>query len=131
TGRGRPPRATPAAHDGRGPPPLRVELGGATPPAPKTATDGIQAVQRRLMPASDGRPRLFLMRDARVHRDETLAEAGKPTSTVEEIVGYVWDNQPGKPPKETPVKEDDHGMDALRYAVAKIDLVGTTRVRWL
>jgi len=125
------PRAIICDHDAEGRATLERELGMGTTPATKTVTDGIQAVQRRLMPASDGRPRLFLMRDARVHRDETLAEAGKPTSTVEEIVGYVWDNQPGKPPKETPVKEDDHGMDALRYAVAKIDLVGTTRVRWL
>jgi phage terminase large subunit len=125
------PRQIICDHDAEGRATLERELGMGTMAATKTVTDGIQAVQRRLALADDGKPRLFILRDARVDRDESLAEAGKPTSTAEEIVGYVWDQSEGKPPKETPVKADDHGMDALRYLVAKIDLVGKTRVRWL
>jgi phage terminase large subunit len=33
--------------------------------------------------------------------------------------------------KEEPVKQDDHGMDALRYMVAQRDLGGRPNVRWL
>jgi phage terminase large subunit len=60
-----------------------------------------------------------------------LEESKRPCSTAEEIVGYVWDQSPGKPPKETPVKENDHGMDALRYVVAQRDLGARPRIRML
>jgi phage terminase large subunit len=66
-----------------------------------------------------------------VRRDQELADAKKPCSTVEEVTGYVWDAQPGKQPKEAPVKQDDHGMDALRYMVAERDLGGRPSVRWV
>jgi phage terminase large subunit len=35
----------------------------------------------------------------------------------------------GKPPKEQPVKADDHGMDAMRYMVAFLDLKTRPRIR--
>lgn len=106
-------------------------LGMATVPARKTISDGIQAVQARLRPAGDGRPRLFIMRDAVVKRDEDLADAGRPTSTADEINGYVWAVKPGSAGglKEQPLKRDDHGMDAMRYMVAAVDLVGAASVR--
>jgi len=78
---------------------------------------GIQAVQDRIKRAGDGRPRLFLFRDALTERDEVLAEAKKPTCTEEEIDAYVWPKDVGgKAVKEQPVKLDDHGCDAMRYA---------------
>jgi hypothetical protein len=43
-----------------------------------------------LRPAGDKKPRLFLMRDALVSRDEALAESKKPTCTEEEMDGYVY-----------------------------------------
>jgi phage terminase large subunit len=33
--------------------------------------------------------------------------------------------------KEQPLKENDHGLDALRYVVAERDLGGRPRLRWV
>lgn len=106
-------------------------LGMVTTPARKTVSDGIQAVQARIRPAGDGRPRLFVLRDSVIDRDQDLADAGKPTSTAEEINGYVWAVKPGRAGglKEQPVKQDDHGMDAMRYMVAAVDLVGAAQLQ--
>lgn len=89
--------------------------------AKKTVSDGIQAVQSRLRVQGDGKPRLFFFRNALIETDNTLVEAHKPTCTVDEISGYVWDTT-GKTPKEAPLKKDDHGMDACRYIVAEMDM---------
>jgi phage terminase large subunit len=96
--------------------------GVATRPARKEISPGIQAVQRRLSKAGDGRPRLFLMRGALVQADSELANMHKPVCTQQEMDVYVWPKaQDGRPMKETPVKENDHGMDAMRYAVMCAD----------
>jgi hypothetical protein len=55
-----------------------------------------------------------------------LADAKKPTCTAEEFGGYVWEPaKEGRAAKEEPVKLDDHGLDALRYAVAQASGLGT------
>ena len=93
---------------------------------------GVQAVQERLRVVADGRPRLQLRADALVRRDPVLAEAKKPTSTREEFDSYHWPaGADGKNLKEAPVDEDNHGMDALRYAVAYADGLGVREVRIL
>jgi phage terminase large subunit len=125
------PRVVICDHDAEDRATLERHLGMGTIPAHKTVKDGIQAVESRLKTTGDGKPRIYLCADALVERDEALAEAKKPTCTAEEIVGYIWDAQPGKQPKEAPVKQDDHGMDAMRYAAAERDLVAQPRVRWL
>nr|WP_241265667.1 phage terminase large subunit [Streptomyces boncukensis] len=125
------PRAVICDHDAEDRATLERHLGMSTSPAKKTVSDGIQAVQSRLKPAGDGRPRLVLVQGALLERDRDLEDAKLPASTAEEIEGYVWDQKPGKPPKEVPVKESDHGMDALRYMVAERDLGGRPRMRWL
>ncbi|MEU0514331.1 phage terminase large subunit [Amycolatopsis sp. NPDC006125] len=125
------PRAVICDHDAEDRATLERHLGLGTVAAKKTVSDGIQAVQARLRPAGDGKPRLFLLRDSLVERDSDLEAVAKPLSTVDEIPGYVWDVSEGKPPKETPVKENDHGVDALRYMVAERDLGGRPRVRFL
>jgi phage terminase large subunit len=51
--------------------------------------------------------------------DSELEEAGRPTCTIDELPGYVWAD---KKTKEEPVKEDDHGADAMRYIVAQREL---------
>ena len=61
----------------------------------------------------DGKPRLFFVRDAVIERDPALVEAKRPACTSEEIDGYVW--QSGVARTEHPVKENDHGMDPMRY----------------
>jgi len=104
-------------HDAEGRAVLERELGMGTTAAHKSVLEGIEAVQVRLRDPGDGRPRLYLVRDAVVEVDEDLADSGRPTSTLEEIPGYVWTGKN----KEEPVKADDHGCDAMRYIVADRD----------
>jgi len=93
-----------------------------TVPAIKAVSTGIQDVQARLRKAGDGKPRLFLLRGALVETDPSLKQSGKPTCTEEEFPTYIWpEGKDGRPLKEQPIKENDHGMDALRYAVESED----------
>lgn len=87
-------------------------------PANNDVNAGIHAVQSRLRVQPDGKPRLFVIRSSRIEMDIELKDAGKPTSTLEEIPGYVWDSHHQK---EKPIKVDDHGVDALRYMVMHLD----------
>lgn len=86
--------------------------------ADKRVMPGIQAVQERLKVQPDGKPRLFLMRGATVEMDWRLEDEKRPISTLEEFPAYVWND---KVTKDEPVKMNDHGMDALRYAVMYLD----------
>ena len=63
---------------------------------------GIQAVQQRLCVAGDGRARLTV---------DPSCE-----NTIREFETYEW-----KPNKDEPIKQFDHAMDALRYAVMRLD----------
>lgn len=130
------PTAVICDHDAEDRATLERHLGMSTQAAHKTVKDGIQAMQARLRPAGDGRPRLYILRDSLVERDPELEEAKKPTCLVEELPGYVWD--PGaaqagqeKATKETPLKVDDHGCDCARYLCAERDLGARPRVRWM
>lgn len=89
-----------------------------TEPAQKAVMNGIQAVQQRIRKQEDGKPRLYIVRGARVRMDMDLKERGLPTSTQEEIGGYVWNDATKK---EEPVKENDHGCDGARYMVMHFD----------
>lgn len=124
------PRSIICDHDAEGRATLERYLGMTTIPAKKSVSDGIQAVQARLRPAKDGRPRLFIARDCVVERDEELIDANKPTCTAEEWEGYIWAIRPGGELKEEPLKEGDHGMDALRYLCLELDRSARPRVRW-
>lgn len=124
------PRAIVCDHDAEDRATWERHFGMSTVAAVKGVADGIQAVAARLKPAGDGRPRLFLMRDALVERDEALVEAGKPTCTAEEVDGYVWEPAAaGKPEKERPLKQNDHGSDCARYLCAMVDQGARPRVR--
>lgn len=118
-------------HDAEDRATFRKHYGRGTTSAVKWVGPGIEAVQSRLRVQADGRPRLYLLQTARLTMDQSLRDAGKPTSTLEEIGSYVWDQQEGKVSKDVPVKENDHGMDAMRYVVARVDRVtsGTKRRR--
>lgn len=85
---------------------------------------GIDLVKQRLQKAADGRPRLLFSRNALIARDLELAESKRPTCTAEEIESYVWNTTGGQKKGEEPVKEDDHGLDALRYLISYLDLPG-------
>jgi hypothetical protein len=70
-----------------------------------------------------------------LERDEALEDAKKPCSTEEEVPGTCGTRArrqaraAEKPPKEQPLKENDHGCDAKRYVVAERDLGGRPRIR--
>jgi PBSX family phage terminase large subunit len=125
------PTAVITDHDAEGRATLEKHLGVSTVPARKAVTEGIQHVQQRLKVQGDGKPRLFLLRDALVERDKSLDEAKSPCCTAEEFPGYVWDTGNGRKAKETPLKERDDGMDALRYIVAQRDMGSRPGVRFL
>jgi phage terminase large subunit len=98
--------------------------------AVKDVSRGIQAVEERLKDAGDGKPRLFIMRGALVEVDPRMVEQLKPTSTLEEMPAYIWPKDvSGRPMKEQPIKENDHGMDAMRYMVMHFD--GARRKAWV
>ena len=96
--------------------------GVPTKPAQKAVSVGIQAVQARLRKAGDGRPRLFLFSDALIEPDAKLEAKRKPLCALDEFPGYIWqETRDGRPNKEEPVKDNDHSMDALRYAIMYVD----------
>lgn len=83
---------------------------------------GIDAVKQRLAVAGDGRPRLRFLRSANSDTDPDLELAKKPLGVRDEITAYVYPKAAdGKPVKEIPVDDNNHGMDAMRYAVMGID----------
>lgn len=102
-----------------------------TIPARKAILDGIEKVEARLRKQEDGRPRLFVFKDALVRRDPILDETKLPCGFVEEIGGYCWPKgQDGKPMKELPAPGPDHSMDCARYLCAHLDhkkVIGTAR----
>ena len=84
---------------------------------------GIQAVKARLAVAGDKKPRMFFVRGAVVEEDVELRDRRKPTSTIDEFPGYLWhEAKDGRPVKEQPVKENDHGVDGVRYMTMQLDL---------
>lgn len=111
-------------HDAEDRATLEKHLGDKTTAAHKTVSTGIEAVQSRLKVQPDGRPRLYFVRDALVERDTDLDEAGKPCSTLEEMDVYVYAKAHDGSAKDAPVKENDHGMDDMRYLVAYVDKLG-------
>ncbi len=113
--------ATVADHDAEDRATLNQE-GIPTIGAQKAISTGVQAVETRLRKAGDGRPRLMLVEDALSDRDEVLAAALRPACTADEFDVYLWPKDgAGTVVKEKPVDKDNHGMDAMRYAVMYVD----------
>ena len=108
-------------HDAEGRATLERYLEMETTPAIKMGTKkpGIQYVQKRLRTAGDGKPRMFFLRDSVEERDRSLVDAKKPTCTEEEFDVYVYDERIKR--GEEPVKENDHGMDSMRYLTYSVD----------
>ena len=95
------------------------ENGLITTAAEKAVSVGIDKVKERMKLKPNGKPSIFIMRDALVERDYRLEDAYKPTHTAEEMEMYVWSD---RSTKEQPVKINDHGMDGMRYGVMYVDL---------
>jgi phage terminase large subunit len=92
---------------------------------PGSVKRGIDMIRERLSPAGDGRPRLFVVRGSLVEVCSTLSEQMDPLDIVQELEGYHYPvRREGRPEDEQPVKEHDHGIDALRYLVARLDRPG-------
>ncbi len=109
--------ATYADHDAEDRATLEA-YGVPTVAAIKDVSPGIQAVYKKLQLDDRGKPGLYFVRGALVEKDPALVEAKKPTCTLEEIQGYQYPKQKGdKNAKEEPIKLNDHGMDAMRYAI--------------
>ena len=99
-----------------------TENGIRTIAAEKAITVGIEKTAERLEIAGDGKPRLFILRDALVEADELLIEKAFPACTAQEIGGYRYPpGVDGKPLKEIPIDEHNHGMDTMRYGVMYVD----------
>ena len=78
---------------------------------------GIHAVAQRLKIQPDGFARMYFVREPGRTPDPVLAAANKPTSTEEELTGYVWSKgKDGATAKDAPVKVNDDGCDTTRYA---------------
>lgn len=114
-------------HDAEDRATLERHISWATRAASKNVNDGIQATAARFRMDGRGLPRMLLFRDAVVSRDQALVDAKKPASTFEELPGYVW-NDKGK---DAPLKENDHGMDAMRYAVMERDVQPRPGLRFM
>ena len=94
------------------------ENGFFTEPATKAISPGIQTVKDWLIPDESGKPKIYFCDDSVVETDADLEDNFKPTKTVDEFDTYVWvDNDK----KDVPSDKDNHGMDALRYAVMYAD----------
>lgn len=117
------PREVIADHDAEDRATFERHLHMMVTPAKKTVSDGIQQVSSRLRLAGDGKPRLMIFRNSLVERDTERARLKQPVCLEDEPEVYVWARNADGTSKEEPVKENDHGLDALRYLVAKFDLV--------
>jgi hypothetical protein len=82
-----------------------IEVGLSVIAANNEVVPGINAVHSRLDIAGDGLPRLTV--------DPTCE------NTIREFETYQWKKDK---PKDEPVKAHDHACDAIRYAVARLDL---------
>ncbi len=90
-----------------------------TTPARKSVSDGIQATQARFRPAGDGKPRFFVVKNCLVERDEELARLKRPLCLEDEPEVYIWKRGADGQAKDEPVKENDHGLDCVRYLSVK------------
>jgi phage terminase large subunit len=93
--------------------------------AKKDVLQGIGKVQDRLKKQADDKPRLFILQDSLVEVDQSLKQFKQPYTLEEEFDLYIWKNNAKK---EEPVKENDHGLDTLRYGVMYLD--GPEDTQW-
>jgi len=120
--------ATVADHDASDRATLQ-ENGIRTIPAKKDKALGLEKTQERFKKQGDGRPRIFFVRDCLVEVDPELRQEYRPVCTVDEIPGYIFpEEKENRPRDEEPIKQDDHGMDAMRYMVMHRDRSSIARV---
>lgn len=84
---------------------------------------GIEEMMARFDAGDDGTPRIFFKKNCREtlrgkDPDDVCGERGDPTCTLEELFGYVYDEEYRR---DEPIDFNDHGMDAMRYAGRYVD----------
>jgi phage terminase large subunit len=128
--------ATVADHDADGRAELSQNANIQTVAARKAKVDGIKEVSERLtINPKTGRSRLYIVRGCTVQVDPRLRVAKRPTSTEDEIGIYQRKTGAGdRAETEEPIKLNDHGMDAMRYACMYLtkteDIVLTPTADW-
>lgn len=95
-------------HDAEGAATLRSE-GILTVRAKKSRLAGQQEVYKKFE-----NDQIFFLYDSLVEMDQRLFMQRKPYKTEDEFPTYTWAN---RKTKEDMIKADDHGMDAMRYAI--------------
>lgn len=81
-------------------------------------TGGIEMMQERFDDQGDGKFGIYFTRGMRDNpADDELESTGKPTTCLEELLGYKWDRSASaeKNDKDLPVDVNNHAMDAARY----------------
>lgn len=106
-------------HDAEDRATLEKHLGVKTLAAFKLVNPGIEAVKKRL---KDNRLRFY--RGALVELDLELEKAKRPTCLTDEIGGYRWSDKK----QDSPIKENDHALDEMRYLIAYVDKIGSNRL---
>ena len=86
-------------------------------PATSPVNDGIQLVKAMLAIQGDGRPRLTI--------DPSCV------NTISEFESYVWAEDRNGNATDKPLKENDHGMDALRYDAMATQQVMSPGLTWI
>ena len=77
---------------------------------------GIQRLAMRLVVQADGLPRFLVYSGCVTERDPVLLEAGRAVSSLDEFPSYIRNPVTGKP-----VKENDDGLDSIRYMISWVD----------
>jgi hypothetical protein len=85
---------------------------------------GLAEMQTRFREKPTSKPTIYFRPGCRVvlrgeAADGILLESGLPTSTIEELTGYIYDP---KILKDSPIDYNDHGCDAARYASRYVGL---------
>jgi PBSX family phage terminase large subunit len=122
------PSAVICDHDAEGRETFERATGLGTVRATKKVKDGIDLLKMRLREGADGLPRYYIMRDALVEQDPSLAQSLRPTCTVEEYPSYVWKTDTKGRTLDEPLKENDDGVDCSRYMTMFKDYKGSPRV---
>lgn len=92
-----------------------------TLPASKEIERGLDVVKARLRVRENGKPRMYVLRSAHVESDRKLEIAKRPMRTLDEFDSYVWQQRKDGMARDIPLDRDNHGMDAMRYAIMSVD----------
>lgn len=102
---------------------MLLNAGVPAQPAFNDVLPGIGVIKDRLKVQADGRPRLYICRDALEARDPLLDKhkTRRPCGLAEELPGYVYKPNPKGGVNEVPLKENDHACFPTGTMIYTID----------